>query len=375
MRPADCVKGRYDVKIPRTVDDVTPEWLTEALRGSETIQGAAIRSFDATQLQGGAVGTVNRLNLKYTSSDLSVPDSVILKLPSADEAWREFINRTGAYERETRFYAELVSSLNAQTPIVYHAEMDLDAGAHVLLLEDLQHLSDGDQLLGLGEQETWAAIRYLAALHSSWWNDRRLDSMPWLMRPGEATAYGRMDANYAKGLESGLERLSNWLPSGIEDIARRFARAVPSLFQDVDGSPVTLTHGDFKIGNLFFSDADKIVEVTAIDWQVVGAYRGASDVAYFMCWSLNTEERRRNENRLLDEYHAALLTGGVTDYPYGDFILDYRRGFFRNLLILIAANDNMSDEIFESNSTPGLHILCNRMQTLIDWDCGELIPD
>ncbi len=361
--------------IPRTIDDLTPGWLTWALKQKGTIRYTAVESFDSTAVPGGAVGATHRLDMRYSSSQSQGPDSLIIKLPSADEAWREFINRTGAYERETRFYAELVSSLNAQTPTVYHAEMDLYAGDHVLLLEDLQHLSAGDQLLGLGREEAGAAMRYLAALHSSWWNDRRLDSMPWLMRPGEATAYERMDANYANGLECGLERLSNWLPSGIEDIARRFARAVPSLFQDVGGSPLTLTHGDFKIGNLFFSDADKIVEVTAIDWQVVSAYRGASDVAYFMCWSLNTEERRRIETGLLEEYHAALLTGGVPYYPYGDFILDYRRGFFRNLLILIAGNGNMSDEVFESNSTPGLHVLCNRMQTLIDWDCGELIPD
>jgi len=274
-----------------------------------------------------------------------------------------------------RFYAELESSFNAQTPTVYHAEMDLSAGNHVLLLEDLQHLSSGDQLPGLGEQEAGAAIRYLSTLHSSWWNDRRLDSMPWLMRPGEATAYERMAGNYAKGLECALERLSGWLPSGTEDIARRFDQAVPSMFRTVDSNPLTLTHGDFKIGNLFFSNDDKTVEVTAIDWQVVGAYRGATDVAYFMCSSLNTEERRRIENGLLEEYHAGLLTGGVPDYPYEDFILDYRRGFFRSLLVLIASIGNMSDAVFESIPLPGLQAMCNRMQALTDWDCGELIPD
>jgi len=365
----------YAVDIPRTVEDVTPEWLTEALQQKGTIRDTAVESFDSTELPGGAVGTIHRLGMRYSSSQSQGPESVIIKLPSDDEAWRAFINRTGAYERETRFYAELGSSLNAQTTSVYHADMDLTAGDHVLLLEDLQHLSVGDQILGLGEQEAGAAIRYLSALHSSWWNDRRLDSMPWLKRPGEATTYERMARSYAKGLECALERLSDWLPSGIEDIARRFVQVVPSLFQAVGGSPLTLTHGDFKLGNLFFSYDDKTVEVTAIDWQEVGAYRGATDVAYFMCWSLNTEERRRIENRLLEEYHAALLTGGVPDYSYADFILDYRRGFFRNLLVLIAANGNMSDGVFESSLTPGLQALCSRMQTLIDWDCGELIPD
>ena len=364
------------MEIPRTVDDVTPEWLTEALQRSETIHGAAVSSFDATQLEGGVVGTVNRLNLRYTSSELIAPDSIILKLPAADEAWREGLNRLGLYERETRFYTELASSLNAQTPAVYHADMDLAAGDHVLLLEDLQHLRAGDQILGCGEQDARAAMRYLSALHSSWWNDQRLASLPWLARPGETATYELVAANYSDGLETALERLSNWLPAEIEDIARRFARAVPWFLQTQGSGPITLVHGDFRLGNLFFSDDDKIVEITALDWQLISAQRCAADVAYFICWSLDTEERRRIENGLLEEYHAALLTGGVRDYAYRDFIQDYRRGLFRNLLILFSVAGNLSEEALETDGrTARLQAMSGRMQTLIDWDCGELIPD
>ena len=112
------------------------------------------------------------------------------------------------------------------------------------------------------------------------------------------------------------------------------------------------------------------MEVTAIDWQLISAQRGAVDVAYFMCWSLDTEDRRRIENGLLEEYHAALLTGGVRDYSYGEFIQDYRLGLFRNLLVLLGVVGNMSEEVFENEGGTA-----TRLQTLIDWDCGELIPD
>ena len=339
-------------------------------------RGAVVSSFDATQLEGGINGAVNRLNLRYTSSGLTAPDSIIIKLPAADTARRERANQSGLYERETRFYTELVSSINGRTPIVYHAEMNLTAGDDVLLLEDLQHLRAGDQILGCGEQDARAAMRYLSALHSSWWNDVRLDSIPWLMRPGEAATYEPMATIYAQVVELALERLSNWLPADIEGIARRFVPAVPWFFQTVGSGPITLTHEDFRLANLFFSDDDKTVEVTALDLQFISAQRGAVDVAYFMFWSLNTEERRNIENGLLEEYHVALLTGGVRDYPYRDFIQDYRRGLFRNLLTLFDVVGNISDEALESGPIPAtLEAMSGRMQALIDWDCGELLPD
>jgi len=364
------------VDIPRTVDDVTPEWLTEVLRKDGAVDGTAVRSFGATQLEGGVAGTVYRLTLQYTSSEMTAPDSVILKLPAADKAWRELVNRGGFYERESRFYAELVHDVDVKTARVYHVDMDLPAGDHVLLLEDLQHLRDGDQILGCNEEDARAALRCLATLHSRWWNDRRLASTSWLMRPGEASFYDLSAASYAEGIEPGLERLSDWLPSGIEEIARRFVPAVPWFFQTAGSSPITLCHGDFRLGNLFFSDGDTGVEVTAIDWQIVSAQRGASEVAYFMCWSLDTEDRRRIEPGLLEEYHAGLLAGGVSDYPYADFIQDYRRGFLRNLFTILRVAGNMPEEAFETETMIAtLRAMSKRMQTLIDWDCGELIPD
>jgi hypothetical protein len=71
----------YAVDIPRTVDDVTPEWLTEALQQKGTIRDTAVESFDSTELPGGAVGTIHRLDMRYSSSQSQGPESVIIKLP------------------------------------------------------------------------------------------------------------------------------------------------------------------------------------------------------------------------------------------------------------------------------------------------------
>jgi|GEM_PF-1682691 hypothetical protein len=38
---------------PRTIDEITPEWLTQVLRESGAIRDAGVESFESTQLQGG----------------------------------------------------------------------------------------------------------------------------------------------------------------------------------------------------------------------------------------------------------------------------------------------------------------------------------
>lgn len=70
------------------------------------------------------------------------------------------------------------------------------------------------------------------------------------------------------------------------------------------------------------------------------------------------------------------MAGGVRDYPYGDFILDYRRGFLRNLRTLVNVVGNMSGEALKTDrALATLQAMSRRMQTLVDWDCGELLPD
>lgn len=284
----------------------------------------------------------------------------------------------GFYERETRFYAELGDNINVRTPIVYHTDMDLSAGDHVLLLEDLQYLLAGDQVLGCNEGEARAAMRYLSALHSSWWNDDRLDSIPWLLDTGMVEFYGQAAELYTKVYEPGLDRLSDWLPPGIEGMARQLMPTIPWFFKTVSSEPRTLCHRDFRLGNLFFSSGNSgdDVEVAAVDWEQVGPQRGAAEVAYFMCWSLDTEDRRRIKPGLLQEYHAGLLAGGVHDYSYENFMLDYRTGLLRNLFTLLIVVGNLPEDRYRDDITNSAIFkpMAIRMQTLIDWDCDELIP-
>ena len=56
--------------------------------------------------------------------------------------------------------------------------------------------------------------------------------------------------------------------------------------------------------------------------------------------ALPAEVERLTVERLLREYHAALVEHGVKDYDYASFVLDYERGLL-TILMTIASTDNM----------------------------------
>src|SRR5947208_732353 len=91
--------------LPKSVDDITPEWLTAALHSSGAATGTAT-AVDATPV-GVGVGLVGELHrLTPTWSDGDGPASIIAKLPSSPSA-RFVAEMLSMYRRESRFYEQL----------------------------------------------------------------------------------------------------------------------------------------------------------------------------------------------------------------------------------------------------------------------------
>ena len=84
-------------------------------------------------------------------------------------------------------------------------------------------------------------------------------------------------------------------------------------------APQTIVHGDFHGGNHLFNPHDAC---RVIDFQFFGTGRVADEVAYFFTMSL--EPAPEMEEELLHLYHHALVEAGVHDYPYGQFLHEYR---------------------------------------------------
>ena len=114
--------------IPRTVDDLTPEWCSEAL-------GRTITPSPPTPL-GVGVGLVGQLfQLELDGPD--GPSTVVAKLAAPTDEGRFVATVLNMYGREVGFYSELSTRTSIGHPACHFAEHDPETQDTVLLLEDV----------------------------------------------------------------------------------------------------------------------------------------------------------------------------------------------------------------------------------------------
>ena len=95
--------------------------------------------------------------------------------------------------------------------------------------------------------------------------------------------------------------------------------------------PFAVIHGDYRLDNLMFGDdADDVV---AVDWQTLAVGPPTRDVAYFLGTSVQVDERREHERRLVAAYHAELVRRGVEGYDADQCFDDYRVGHLQGPFI------------------------------------------
>jgi aminoglycoside phosphotransferase (APT) family kinase protein len=86
--------------------------------------------------------------------------------------------------------------------------------------------------------------------------------------------------------------------------------------------PRTLIHNDVQGNNILVAGNGGPL-LGFIDWQLTTAARPGLDLARFLVGYLDTAERRRHEDRLLQTYHSVLTAGGVADYSLEQCRVDY----------------------------------------------------
>jgi hypothetical protein len=278
------------------------------------------------------------------------PRSLVAKLPAADETSRATALAMRSYEKEVRFYQELAPALPVRTPRVFHADIEVETGRFVLLLEDLAPAQAGDQIAGCSPEAAETALRELVKLHAPRWGDPSLAATEWL--------------HGDKAL--GQQFLLALLPELWAGFCQRYEaqlnetilEAGAGLFSHLEGyivaesGPWTVVHGDYRLDNLLFLPASRPAAggldadgggadgsgVTVLDWQTVTDGPALSDVAYFIGAGLRPEPRRTAEDGLVRAYHAGLTSAGVAGYSWEQCWHDYRRGTWSGLVMAVAAS-------------------------------------
>lgn len=323
---------------PTTPETLTPEWLVGVLRRHHA-DVPDIRGFDTAQIGTGQVGRCIRYTIDYSSEPPPVvPRAVVGKFASDNAESREAGKAGGCYVLEVGFYRDLQATVGIRTPRCYFAAIGDGADPevdHALILEDMAPAAQGDQISGCTVDQAAAALEEAARLHAPRWSDSSLQSISWLRGAGSEPP--DVAGIYELILPAFEQRYDGRLDDATLGIARDLAPALAGLIAEADG-PRTIVHGDYRIDNMLFGDGRSAPAVSVVDWQTVSLGIGASDAAYFVGAGLTTELRREHERRLVDEYHASLVAGGVTGYDWEACWRDYRRGTVSGLIMAVVAS-------------------------------------
>jgi len=362
---------------PTNPAEITPEWLTNALRKNGAIKGASVTSFEAKVIGEGAgfMGQLAKLSLTYDKAEPDAPQSVIGKFPAAAMENRGVAMFFRFYEREVNFYEQIAEKVALRTPRCYFSAFEPSNGDYVLLLEDMAPATVGDQIVGCSVHLAQLAIVELAKFHATWWNSPELDKLDWM--PGyDAEWYiEAVEDGYAQAWPPFVEFTKDYLTPEMADVCKRYAKAVRKIMNTVGREmPVTIVHGDFRLDNLFFASPHGGPSFAAIDWQISAKGGGIFDVAYFVCGTLPEAERKATERDLVKLYHDTLVGSGVKDYTFEQCWHDYRLTTLFLLtysVIALGSLDHANQRGVELFTT----ISKRTLAAITDLKSAELLPE
>ena len=152
------------VDIPKSPDDLSPEWLTAALQ-SGGARNANVASFDYEPIAAGVgfLGKLGRLRLRHAEGGEGLPRTLIVKQPTQDAKSRQLAMMFRFYEREVCFYRDVGSAAGIRVPTMYFGVADPKSGDFVMLMEDLAPARLGDQLAGCNAEDARSAVGALAS--------------------------------------------------------------------------------------------------------------------------------------------------------------------------------------------------------------------
>ncbi|MDG4666584.1 aminoglycoside phosphotransferase family protein [Mycobacterium sp. 236(2023)] len=328
--------------IPRSPEDLTTQWLGSVL-------GTDVTDVAVTSIGTGQTGATYRVAATYPADAQTPtpPATFAVKLPAQDDAVRERVAL--GYLSEVEFYSAVTNQLAIPVPGCFHSDISSDGTDFVLVLADMAPAEQGDQIAGCTPAEAALAVEALAGLHGPSWGDRRFFDLPSIVmpKPGDEAAAKGMGDVAVMAANITLEKLGGSVTDEDRDtLVTSMSLVAPWLMAEPDR--FSLMHGDYRLDNLLY-DPDR-TRVTVVDWQTMGIGLPARDLSYFTATSLAPEDRAAVERDLVERYHAALRTHGVTGYDVETCWQDYRLGVFQAPLISVlgyafAASTERGDEM------------------------------
>jgi Phosphotransferase enzyme family len=331
----DHGNDRPTVAIVDTVDELTPAWLTEALRQRATITSATrVESAHSTVIGTGQLGHVVRTVLTY-AGDGQGPHSVVVKLPSEDAGSRGMGAAMGVYEAEVRFYQHIAPLIKARVPHLYSGAVDPETGRFTLVIEDLGPTAmPGDMIKGSTPEQTALAIDELVPLQAPIWNNPDTTRLPWLGVSRTEMLFAQVPHCVGPFRERFAGRLTPEHLALVEELAP----LAPAVTETIWQPPFVVGHGDYRLDNMMFGSTPADPPIVLLDWQGARLAPPLLDAAVFLSACLTPEERRDHERDLLDRYHGRLVEAGVGDFTREHCWESYRACSLYPFLLTVAVS-------------------------------------
>ncbi|MGZ4675288.1 MAG: oxidoreductase family protein [Acidimicrobiia bacterium] len=300
-----------------TIDAITADYLSTALGREVTAV-----TVEPIGVGVGLIGQLYRVRPTYASGS-GGPDSVVVKLPGATEESRFVAMVLNMYQKECGFYRELAAASGDLSPGSHHVTFEPESHDFVLLLDDVGHHRQADQISGIELADAEIAVRALARLNASWWEHPDLLASPYARPLNESPFPEAVSMSYDGAWPTALEAYGSMMSDPIRDFGARYSSLFRWFCDRLCEPPVTLTHGDWRGDNLFFTD-DPDVPLIAVDWQLISVAKGVKDFTYFVTQSLTPADRAAHEEGLLRIWLDELKANGVGGYELDEAWEDYR---------------------------------------------------
>ena len=342
---------------PKRAAELTPEWLTSALRFRKLLaDDVSVTAVTHQPIGDGVMGDISAVTLTY-SGETSAPPTLVAKFSPAGKAPLPGILINAVFTAETHFYNDFtVASGGLLRPECYLALHDAKHSGifkllmggmprFLMLLQDMRpasifskvQLRPTDQIATLNDKDALMGFMAgIARMHARWWGHKKGKPLQWCTHPSKDMG-GLILRGFMHGAKTGLPALKECYPdtykplhSWLPLLKRRHRFIVTECLRE----PLTLTHGDAHIENAFFDKRFEPGGLAFIDFGNMMFSPGTSDIAFFMVHSLDVEVRRAHEEDCVKHYHEQLLANGVDgkEYPYERCWHDYRFNMWRALL-------------------------------------------
>eukprot|EP00058_Branchiostoma_floridae_P013075 XP_002598563.1 hypothetical protein BRAFLDRAFT_66954 [Branchiostoma floridae] len=360
----------YNIRVPRSVDDVSLPWLHQVLKSHNSRVNVTdvVITGPMSQAQG-SISSILAVVARGTEDPKNEHYDLVVKLTRVQEDVPKKV--VTLEEREVSFYSSAVpdlysvlrvenidgkqsidtdhqcckyifSEISLPVPMCYFAASDQSSVMSVRVLENLE--SRGFAVKPFPEpfslEETIVAVRALAQIHGLSHLIEHRTGTPlserynWLRDTAKERATSRHHERYAEGVKA----FASAFPEHT-DLAARLGRLTAEVLftgrEGTAGTPRVLCHGDCWNDNIMFKyDHGVPVSAMLLDWQHACYRRPTYDLACLLVYTTTRELQHTHTDDILYHYHQQLqLTLGnnaetrLRSYTLADLKADLRADF------------------------------------------------